>query len=174
MRFDRAIVIVIVALVLAWGLGADDSKGLKIGVVDLDQAVGSTTEGKAAREELERKKREAELELQPMLDRYRELTEEYQKKRVVLSPDRLREMELDITELQNRLELKQKEFQSRLQVDFERLVGPLREKLVEVVSEIGRDDGYSLIITRSAPGLMYSREALDITDRIIQKFDEKG
>ena len=170
MRVDRAILIIIAALVLGGGLGADDM-GTKIGIVDLDQAVGSTNEGKAAREELERKRRAAELELQPMLDRYKELTEEYQKKRVVLSPERLRDMELDITELQNRLELKQKEVQSRLQVDFERLVGPLREKLVEVVSSIGRDEGYALILTRNAPGIMYTREALDITDLIIQKFD---
>jgi len=172
-RVNKAIVIAIAFLAFGWGLGADKDHGVKIGIVDLDQAVGATVEGKAAREELERKKREAELELQPMIERYQQLTDEYQKKRVVLSPDKLREMELDITELQSRLELKQSEVQSRLRVDFERLVGPMREKLAKVVGDIGREEGFSLIMMRNMPGIMYAREALDITDLVIKKFNEE-
>jgi outer membrane protein len=172
-RIDKIIVIVIAILALGWGLGASD-KGTKIGVVDLDHAVGSTTEGKAARDELERKKREAEAELQPMIERYQQLTTDYQQKRVVLSAEKLREMELDITELQGRLELKQNEVQTRLRVDFERLVGPLREKLAKVVTEVGRDNGFSIILMRNMPGIMYAREALDITDLVIKKINEEG
>jgi outer membrane protein len=172
-RLDKLIVIVIAMLALGWGLGASDN-GVKIGIVDLDHAVGATTEGKTAREELERKKREAEAELNPMIERYQQLTTEYQQKRVVLSPEKLRSMELDITELQGRLELKQSEVQTRLRVDFERLVGPLREKLGKVVNEVGREGGFSLIMMRNMPGIMYAREALDITDLVIQKVDAEG
>jgi len=171
-RVNKAIVIAIAFLAFGWGLGAEKD-GVKIGIVDLDQAVGATEEGKAARDELERRKREAELELQPMIERYQQLAEEYQKKRPVLAPDKLREMELDITELQGRLELKQSEAQSRLRVDFERLVGPMREKLVKVVGDIGREHGFSLIMMRNMPGIMYAREALDITDLVIKKFNEE-
>jgi len=170
-RVNKVIVIVVAFLALGWGLGAEKD-GVKIGIVDLDQAVGATEEGKAARDELERKKREAELELQPMIERYQELVDEYQKKRVVLSPEKLRAMELDITELESRLKLKQEEVQNRLRVDFERLVGPMREKLVKVVSDVGREEGFSLIMMRNMPGIMYAREALDVTDIVIKKFDE--
>jgi Skp family chaperone for outer membrane proteins len=171
MRTNKAIVIIIAVLALGWGLGASD-KGVKIGVVDLDQAVGATDEGKHAREELEKKKREAEMELQPMVARYQELAEEYQKKQVVLSPGKLRDIQLDLTELQNRIEFKQNEVQTRLRVDFERLVGPLRDKLAKVVSDIGREETFSLILMRNMPGMMYTREALDITDLVIKKFNE--
>ena len=171
MRVNKVIVIIVAFLALGWGLGAEKD-GVKIGIVDLDQAVGATEEGKAARDELERKKREAELELQPMIERYQELADEYQKKRVVLSPEKLRAMELDITELESRLKLKQEEVQNRLRVDFERLVGPMREKLVKVVSDVGREEGFSLIMMRNMPGIMYAREALDVTDIVIKKFDE--
>jgi outer membrane protein len=171
-RFDKIIVMAICFLALGWGLGAEKD-GVKIGVVDLDQAVGATEEGKSAREELERKKREAELELQPMIERYQEITTEYQQKRVVLSPEKLRELELDITDLQSRLELKQTEVQNRLRVNFERLVGPMREKLAKVVADAGREEGFSLILMRNMPGIMYTRESLDITDLIIKKFNEE-
>jgi outer membrane protein len=172
LRVDKILLIIIASLALGWGLGANDEP-LKIGVVDLDQAVGATTEGKTARDELEKKQEKAQLELQPMVERYQELTNEYQTKRVVLSPDKLRTMELDITELQQRIEFKQNEVQSRMRLDFERLVGPLQTKLAKVVGDIGRENGFSLIIRRDGPGFMYTREALDITDLVIAKFDDE-
>jgi len=172
-RINKAIVIAISSLALLFGLGAKDD-GVKIGVVDLDQAVMATEDGKTAREQLERKKREAEGELEPMVERYRGLADEYQKKRVVLAPEKLREMELDITELQSRIELKQKEVQNRLRVDFERLIGPLRDRLAGVVEAVGRDEGFSLILMRNTPGIMYTREALDITDMVIERFNKQG
>ena len=42
-----------------WGTAAQDEP-IKIGIVDIDQAISSTDEGKAAREEFARKQREAE------------------------------------------------------------------------------------------------------------------
>lgn len=174
MSVNKAIVIVVAFLALGWGLGAEKDGGTKIGIVDLDQAVGSTDEGKAAREELERKQREAELEVQPMIERYQELVAEYQKKQPVLSPDKLRAMELDITELQSQLELKQEEFQNRMKVDFERLIGPMREKLQKVVTDVGREEGFSLIIIRNMPGVMYARESMDITDLVVKKFNAES
>ena len=72
MNFNKAMVIAIAVLALGWGLAAED-QAVKIGIVDIDQAIGASGSGKAAREELDQKKREAELELQPMVERYQEL-----------------------------------------------------------------------------------------------------
>lgn len=172
MNFNKAMVIAIAVLALGWGLAAED-QAVKIGIVDIDQAIGASGAGKAAREELDQKKREAELELQPMVERYQELAGEYQKKRVVLSDEKRREMEVDITELQNRIELKQSEAQTRLRMDFERLITPLQQQLDKAVAKVGRDGGYSLILVRGQPPILYSREALDITDLVIAQV-EKG
>ncbi|MDG2335112.1 MAG: OmpH family outer membrane protein [Myxococcota bacterium] len=171
MSIQKTLIVAIAILALGWGLGAED-QAVKIGIVDMDQAIGSTAVGKAAREELEQKKKEAELELQPMIDRYQELAEEYQKKRVVLSDEKRREMELDITELQNRIELKQSEAQTRLRMDFERLFAPLQQRLDQAVSKVGREGGFSLILVRGQPPIVYSREALDVTDLIIAQVEK--
>ena len=59
MQIHKAFVLLGLAVILVWGTAAQD-EGVKIGVVDIDQAISSTTEGKAAREEFARKQREAE------------------------------------------------------------------------------------------------------------------
>jgi outer membrane protein len=172
-HFDRLLVVLAVLGVLLWGLGASKDS-LKIGVVDLDQAITSTTEGKKAKEELERKKREAEATLQPLIERFQELAKEFDAKQFVLSDDARFQKQLDLQELRNEIENKQKRLQGQLEVDRERLVGPLRTKLVEIVEELGRDGGFSLILMKNAPGLMYAKEALDVTDALIESFNKKG
>jgi outer membrane protein len=172
-HFDRLLVVLAVLGVLLWGLGASKDS-LKIGVVDLDQAITSTTEGKKAKEELERKKREAEATLQPLIERFQELAKEFDAKQFVLSDDARFQKQLDLQELRNEIENKQKRLQGQLEVDRERLVGPLRTKLVEIVEELGRDGGFSLILMKNAPGLMYAKEALDVTDVLIESFNKKG
>jgi outer membrane protein len=161
------------AALLVWGTAADDGQ-VRIGVVDIDQAISSTEEGKAAREEFARKQREAEAKIQPMVERYRELEDDLKAKKFVLSDEALFQKQLDLAEMRNQIQNKMKELEGQLQVDQKRLEGPLTKKLVEIIEEAGKDRGFTLILRRGAPGVLYSREALDITDVIIEKYNQKG
>jgi len=172
MRVSKAMVLLGLAAVLAWGTGADDEP-VKLAVVDLDQALNSTEEGKAAREELARKKREAEASVQPKIQRFQEMQEELKSKRFVLSEEALYERQLDLVELKNQIESDMQELENKLKIDQERIVGPLRKKMVEIVRNLGRDRGFTLVVERNTPGLLYSREALDITDAVIEQFNRQ-
>lgn len=173
MKVHNALVVLGLAAILVWGTAAEDQP-IKIGVVDIEQAVSSTAEGKAAREELARKQREAEAEIQPLVDRYKEAEEDLKQKRFVLSDEALFQKNLDMAEMRNQIESKMKELESRLQLDSKRLEGPLNKKLGEVIEAAGKDAGFTLILQRGSPGLLYTREALDITDLIIEKYNQKS
>ncbi len=174
-RLTNRILIAVAAIaVLGWGLGAKNDEPITIGVVDLDQAITSTNEGKQAREEFDRKKRQHEQQLIPLMEQYQEGLKEFEAKKFVLSDDAKFQKQLDMAELQNQIENKRKEIQGQLQVDRERLIAPLRNKLVKIVEEIGREEGFSLILHRGAPGIMYTKEALDVTDLIIEKFNKQS
>lgn len=160
------------AALVALSLGATD-EGIKMGVVDLEQALSSTEEGKAAREEMGRKQREAESTVQPLVDRFNGMKEEIKSKKFVLSDESLFQKQLDLAELQNQIQTKLKELEGGLKVHEERLYGPLRAKMVEIVTQIGKDQGFTVILARGSPGLLYAREAIDITDLVIQNFNSK-
>ena len=172
MRASRTLLALGLLAVLVGATGADDEP-LRIAVVDVNQALNSTDEGKAAREELARKQREAEARVQPRIERFKELQEELKSKKFVLSEDALYQRQLDLLELKNEIESDMKELEGKFKVDEERIVGPLRKKMVEVVQGIGREQGFTLIVERASPGLLYSREALDITDAVIEQFNQK-
>ena len=170
-RIRNALPVVGLAFVLALLMGAQD-EGMKVGVVDLEQALNATDEGKAAREEMARKRREAEQQLQPMIDQYNELKDEIKNKRYVLSDEALFSRNADLLELQNKIDNKMKELEGQLKIDQGRLEAPLVQKLKEIIEEIGKEEGFTLILSRGAP-LLYNREALDITDLVIERFNKK-
>ena len=172
-QIHKAFVLLSLAALLAWGTGMDDAP-VRIGVVDIDQAISSTDEGKAAREEFARKQREAEGQIQPMLERFRALEEDLKTKKFVLSDDALYQKQLDLAEIRNQIQNKMKELEGQLQVDQKRLEGPLTKKLVQIIEQAGKDRGFSLILRRGTPGVLYAREALDITDVIIEKYNQKS
>ncbi len=173
MRIHKGLVLLALAVILAWGTGAQDEI-YKIGVVDIDQAISSTEEGKAAREEFARKQREAEAKVQPLLERYKEMEDDFKAKKFVLSEEALFQKQLDLVELRNSIQSRLKEIEGQLEVDRKRLEGPLSAKLVEIVEEVGKSQGFTMIMRRGAPGILYTREALDITDIVIEKYNRKG
>jgi outer membrane protein len=173
MQIHRAFVVLALGALLVWGTAAQD-EAVKIGVVDIDQAISSTDEGKAAREEFARKQREAEQQMQPLMDRYKGVEEELKAKKFVLSEEALFQKQLDLAEMRNLIQNKIKELEGQLQVDQKRLEGPLTAKLVEIITDVGKTQGFTLILRRGTPGVLYTREALDVTDLIIQRYNRKG
>jgi outer membrane protein len=173
MQVNKAIVLFGLASVLLWGTAAQDEP-IKIGIVDIDQAISSTEEGKAAREEFARKQREAEAELQPMYERYKELEDELKAKKFVLSDEALFQKQLDLAEMRNQIQNKMKELEGQLKVDQKRLEGPLTAKLIDIIEDIGKSRGFTMILRRGTPGVLYTREALDITDIVIEKYNAKS
>jgi outer membrane protein len=159
---------------LAFATAAKDDEAMKLGVVDVDQAISSTEEGKAAREELGRKQREAEAEIVPLYERFKGQRDDLESKKFVLSEDALYQKQLDLMETQNQIQNKEKELEGRLKVDRQRLLGPLTVKLREIIDAVGKDEGFTLIIGRGTPGVLYTREALDITDLVIEKYNSKS
>ena len=166
--------IVFAVAVLAWAGAAQAQDAMRVAIVDIDQAVNATEQGKKAREELSKKRQAAEAQLKPLMERGRKLAEELQSKRFVLSEEALYQKQLDLAEVQNDARARMGELEGQYKVDYERLVGPLRQKLVEIINEIGKSEGFTLILERNTPGLLYAREALDITDMVIQRFNKKG
>ena len=60
--------------------------------------------------------------------------------------------QLDLAEMRNEIQSKVKEMEGQLQVDQKRLEGPLTAKLVEIIEELGKGQGFSMILRRGLTG----------------------
>ncbi len=172
-RLERVALLLGLGLAIGWGLGATNDP-VKVGFVDAQQVLASVDSGKAAQQELERKAREAQGRLQPMVEQLEEMQKELQAKQLVMSKDAVQAKQLDMVELRNRIESQGQEEKTKLEIDQQRLLGPLQEKFIAVVREVGQENEFSAIMLSDAPGLVYRREALDLTDLVIKTFNRKN
>jgi outer membrane protein len=172
MKFEKVILLIATGVVFGWGLAAQ-AEDAKIGFVDAQQVLATVESGKKAQEELERKARDAQGRLTPLIEQLEALQKELQAKQFVMSKDAVQVKQLDMAELRSRIESQGQEEKSKLEIDQQRLIGPLQDKFLEVIKEIGRDEGYSAIFLSDAPGLVYRREALDVTDLVIKTFNAR-
>ena len=172
MKVHNAIVILGALALLVVGTAAQDEP-IKIGVVDFDRALSSTEDGKAAREEMARKQSEAQALMDPLLEKYEAMKGDIEAKRFVLSDESLRQKQYDLLELQNQLENKGKELENQFKIDAKRVQEPLYTKLLKIINDTGREQGFTMIFHRNPSVMIYTREALDVTDLIIARYNEK-
>lgn len=173
MRQEKIILLIGLSLALGWGLGATKDEA-KIGFVDAQQVMVTADKGKAALETLERKAREAHSRIQPMIEQLETIQKDLQAKQFAMSSEAVQTKQLDIAELRNRIESQGKAEEDKLKIEQQRLIGPLQEKFLDVVREVGRDNNFSVILTTESPGLLYRREALDLTELVIANFNKKS
>ena len=67
----------------------------------------------------------------------------------------------------------EKKYKEEFKVVNNRLVNRIKKDVFELIEEIGKKEGYLLIIEKHEAGVMYSPTAIDITDKLIIQYNEK-
>jgi outer membrane protein len=62
-------------------------------------------------------------------------------------------------------------YESELKEIQKKLMGKLQKDTLDVIDEIGKSQGYLMIMDKR--GVLYSPSAIDITDQVIKKYDAK-
>lgn len=147
----------------------------KFGVVDVDQVLNSIDEGKAAKDELMRKQKEAEGTLRKMFEEFARDKEAFDKRveSHAVKDEVLQLEQLDLMEKQAEIQNKQKALEAKVKMTHERLVGPLSKEIFELIQQMGKDEGYTMIFLRNSAGVLYTRESIDLTDQVIKRFNKK-
>jgi outer membrane protein len=52
-----------------------------------------------------------------------------------------------------------------------KLVSRIQKELLKIVSQIGKKEGFLLILERRESGIIYSPDTIDISDRVIQEYN---
>jgi outer membrane protein len=123
---------------------------------------------------MKRKAREARAEVSPMMEQRKALADELQGKKYVLSDDALFQKQVQLAELENKIKSKMEELDGQLKIEQGKMLAPLETRMRDIIETIGKEKGFTLILQRNNPYLIYSREALDITDMVVARFNQKG
>jgi outer membrane protein len=149
----------------------DAAADFKLAVVDQRRAVMSSVSGKEAEKTLAQLQDKKKKELEPRGQRCKKMQEDLEGQRFVLSEEAMQEKAIEFQSCQRDLERDFQAARDEIAVQERKLLAPIAKKLEEAVKSIGKDKGFDLVLDRSTPGVLYSTDALDITELVIQKLN---
>ena len=147
----------------------------KFGYVDMQKAITLTSDGKSAKDKLEKefKKKQAELKKKKMEEDLKKMSKDLEKKALVLSDDvKLKKQQ----ELQEEM-LKYREIVGKSQLEIQKkereLTLPIVTKLKEVIADIAKKEEYTMILEKSEQSVLWAKDDADLTEKVVKAFEKK-
>ena len=156
---------------LLWLNSVNAADVAKIGVANLQRVLETSNPGKSAQEEIKQQKDKMEQELKQKGGEIEELRKQLERDSMVMSKEKREEKEREVRIKLNDFKSLQKRYRTQLQNLEKKLVNALLKDVSTLVEEIGKKEGYLLIINNTV--VMYSPGSIDITDRLINELNAR-
>ncbi|MCX7793043.1 MAG: OmpH family outer membrane protein [Thermodesulfovibrionales bacterium] len=146
---------------------------IKIGYVDLGKALNDSKRGKDAKAELEALVKQKQSQIDELEKKINTQRAEFEKQAPALSEKARQEKQAEIERsIQDYQKLVQ-DAQAEVEKKRRDLTTGILKELRDIINEIGKKEGYTIILESSEGLILYSKEGLDLTDRIIKIYDER-
>lgn len=144
---------------------------MRVAYVDMQKAISASKAGQEAQKKYEVSLKKAQSGIDAKKVDFEKQRENFTKQKQSLNAKALSEKQEQLINLEKDLKRSFEDTQDELRRENARLVGDLVKRLRAVVDEVGRADGFTLILERSAQTVLYADSSIDITDKVVKKFD---
>jgi len=147
---------------------------LKLGYVDLQRALNDSEAGKKAKESFKAEVDRMEQSLEKRKNEVEKLKDELEKKGLLLREEERDTLERDYRQKLRDFERLYKDSQQELQIKDRDLTGRIIEELRQVIHGMGEAGNYTVILEGNNTVVLYGAKAIDLTDTVIQTYNQKG
>ena len=144
----------------------------KIGYVDLRVALNESDAGKKAKVELESLIKTKQTSIDEKGKNIDRLKGEFDKQVSVLSPDAKKAKEDEIERLVRDYQRMVQDSQAEVKKKETELTGSIVKELREIVEKVAQEEGYSIILENVEGIILYSKKELDITEKVVKRYNE--
>jgi len=173
MRMVKTVVAGLLLLLLAGGGPAMGADVAKIGVINFQRVLEASSAGKASQVEISEQGKKMEADLKLRQSELQELQKQMERERLVMSREMRDEKERDFRIRVNDFKSLEKKYKQELGELNKKLVKRLQDDVFDLVEELGRKEGFLLIVEKLEGGVIYSPKTNDVTDKIIQMYNER-
>ena len=150
--------------------GADVAK---IGVVDFQKIIDKSDAGKKATIEINKRGKALADDLKKKGEEIDTKKKKMEREALVMSKEMREEKEREIRININDLKSFQKKYTAEMKQIEAKFGQDIQKQVLEIVREMGKKEGFLIIFEKREAGVLYAPDAIDITDRVIQKFNAK-
>jgi outer membrane protein len=169
----KGIILFSAMIVCVFGFSAFAADTAKIAVVDIQRVVSLSNYGKEAQAEINKKGEELMADLQRKEKEITDLKEELERKGLAMSPEKRDEKERDFRIKLGDIKVVKGKYEKELGELNMRLVGQIQKDVLELVQDLGKKEGYTLVIEKREAGVMFSPDSIDITEKVTGLYNTK-
>ena len=112
--------------------------------------------------EADLKKKGAEIE---------DIKKQLEREAMVMSRDMREEKQRELRIKTDDIKILQKNYMTDFKMFEAKLVARIQKEVFNIVEEIGKKEGYLLVIERQEGGVLYFPKTIDITDKLIKQYN---
>lgn len=166
----KRILFLAIAFVLLFQVGAYAES--KIGVFNMRVVMNKCDYGKEVTAQLKRKFEPLEQELKRDADAIKKIESELKNQNMALKleaqQDKQREYRRRMRDYQDSVAA----FRQKQQAEQQRLGQPVVEKIIEVMTNYGKANNFTVIFEMNASGVSYMGDGVDITDKLVEELNK--
>ena len=152
--------------------GGSSTGAQRIGVIDVQRLLFDSKEGQAAVETLRNLREQKQAEAQTLQSEITALRDRLAEGRLSLSQDRLAELEKQVEDKLIDYQRFQDDAERALQKGQEDAFGKIERDVMPIINQVAVELGYSVILNKFQSGLLFASDTIDITDTILERFDQ--
>lgn len=144
----------------------------KIGFVDMKAVIAKSEPGSKAMEQLKTQFKDMKDNLDAQKKSLDALKDELQKQSMMLSQEAKLDKEAQYKRKVRDFQDMGQSYQRKLQQAEQSLSKPIIDKLLEVILDYGKKNGFTAIFDKQASGLVFSQDNVDLTSTIIAELNK--
>ena len=145
----------------------------RVAVIDVNRVLAESAAGKAAYAKLKTVQEGHVNRMKALEDEVKKLEADYQQKRLSLSEENLTTLEKTISDKRVGLQRYGQDAERDLQAQRAQTLKTLNDRIMPLVEEVGKEMGFAMIFNKYESGLVYASDAVDITNVIVQRVDQR-
>ncbi len=158
--------------VLAGGATAQTTAGGKIGVIEVQKIVQESAIGKESLARVQKVQQAKQDDLAKRQKELRDMEQKIQDQGKSLSEDAMEKLQKDYQAKALDLKRFQDDAQRELEEAQRKELGDLEKRIMPVINEVAREQGYTLVFNKFNSGLLFADDkSADLTEAVITKFN---
>lgn len=173
MKTRMSVVMVLVLSVLLLGTASAWAKSPKLGYFDLQAVLAKSNWGKRNRAEFKRQADKIKAQLDQKTKAFQALRDEFEKKQMIYDAATKKKKTEQLLQEQQAGEQFARESNAKLSKLSNQLTEPIVKKILVIINNIAKRDGYDYIFEVHRAGIMYATNKDDLTQRIITELNRE-
>jgi len=160
---------VLVTLMFMFGSVSVFADGMKIGVVDLQKIMQTSTQMKSIQEKLEKEFKPRRDKLVEMEDGLKKDMEKFKRDSAVLNQSQKKDLEKKIVTTQQQFEREGQQYQQELSTAHNEAMEAFYSKIRAAIAKVAESDKYDVVLQKDAAP--FSVDKLDVTTKVMQEIN---